>query len=172
MDAREKQELLESLESGREALLAALYGVTEDLAARVPEPGRWSVRECVEHLFLVENYLFAQIAASQPSERPVGSRAREARILERGADRTNRLEAPEVARPTGRFPTLGEALDAFLTSRALTIRYVHAWKEDPRSRTAHHPLIGPVNCYETLLIIAIHPHRHVQQIREVVSSTR
>jgi len=34
-------------------------------------------------------------------------------------------------------------------------------------RTAHHPLIGDVNCYETLLIMAIHPHRHAPQIQEI-----
>lgn len=167
MDAHAKQDLLESLERGRQALLDALDGVTEDQAARVPEPGRWSVRDCMEHLLLVENYLFRQIATSQPSETPVGSRAREARILQRGADRAKRLEAPEVARPTGRFPTLSEAVNAFLASRNETIRYVQALTEDPRLQTAHHPLIGPVNCYETLLIMAIHPHRHVQQIREI-----
>ena len=38
MDAREKQELLESLESGRETLLATLDGLSEYLAAQVPEP--------------------------------------------------------------------------------------------------------------------------------------
>jgi hypothetical protein len=167
MDAREKQDLLESLEAGRDVLLAALDGLTEDQAARVPEPGQWSVRDCMEHLFLVEDYLFRQIDASEPAETPAGSRAREARILQRGADRTKRLDAPEVARPTGRFPTLSEALNAFLASRAETIRYVQALQEDPRLRTAHHPLIGPVNCYETLLIMAIHPRRHVQQIREI-----
>jgi len=167
MDAREKQELLESLESGREALLAELAGLTEEQAARAPAPGRWSARECVEHLFLVEDYLFRQISASQPSDTPVGSRMRENNILKRGADRGRRIEAPEVARPTGRFPTLAAALDAFVRSRVQTIHYVHALKEDPRTRTAHHPLIGPVNCYENLLIIAIHPHRHVQQIREI-----
>jgi len=167
MDAREKQDLLESLETGRDELLAALDGLTENQAARVPEPGRWSVRDCIEHLLLVENYLFAQIATSHFSKTPAGSRAREARILERGADRTKRLEAPELARPTGCFPTLSEALNAFLASRDETIHYVQALTEDPRLRTAHHPLIGPVNCYETLLIMAIHPHRHVQQIREI-----
>jgi len=175
MDPREKQELLESLESGRETLLATLDGLSEYLAAQVPEPGRWSVRECVEHLFLVEDYLFAQVTSSKPSEAPVGSRAREARILKRGADRSSRIEAPQVARPTGRFPTLAEALDAFLARRTQTVHYVQALTEDPRMRTAHHPLIGPANCYEILLIIAIHPHRHVQQIREiheVVSATR
>jgi hypothetical protein len=175
MDPREKHELLESLESGREALIAALGGLTEDQAARTPEPGRWSVRECVEHLSLVEDYLFAQIAASEPSQAPVGSRMRENSILKRGADRSSRIEAPGVARPVGRFATLAEALQAFTTSRDQTIRYVHALKEDPRARTAHHPLIGPANCYEMLLIIAIHPHRHVAQIREAreaISATR
>jgi DinB family protein len=175
MDAREKQQLLESLDTGREALLAAVAGLTEDLAGRAPGPGRWSVRECVEHLFLVEDYLFAQVTSSKPSDAPVGSRARENSILKRAADRSRPLEAPEMVRPTGRFTTLTEALQAFTASRDQTIRYVHALQEDPRSRTAHHPLLGPVNCYETLLIIALHPHRHAQQIGEIrqsVSATR
>jgi hypothetical protein len=97
----------------------------------------------------------------------VGSRLRENNILKRGADRTRTFEAPEVARPTGRFPTLSEALKTFASSRDRTIAYVQSLQEDPRMRTAHHPLIGDVNCYETLLIMAIHPHRHVQQIQEI-----
>src|SRR5436190_17942708 len=148
MDAREKQQLLESLETGRVALTAAVADLAEDVAAKAPAPGRWSVLECVEHLCLVEDYLFAQIAASTPSETPVGSRIRENSILKRGADRTRTLEAPEVARPTGRFPTLAEALNAFSSSRERTIAYVQDLQGDPRMRTAHHPLIGNVNCYE------------------------
>ena len=172
MDACEKQQLLESLETGRGALAAAVSGVAEDIAAKSPAPGRWSVLECVEHLALVEEYLFAQIAASTPSETPVGSRLRENNILKRGADRTRTLEAPEVARPTGRFPTLANALAAFASSRERTIAYVRNLREDPRLRTANHPLIGDVNCYETLLIMSIHPHRHVQQIQEAVAAAR
>jgi hypothetical protein len=172
MDAREKQQLLESLETGRDALTEAVSGLADDAAAKSPGPGRWSVLECVEHLALVEDYLFAQIAASKPSETPVGSRLRENNILKRGADRTRTLEAPEVARPKGRFPTVAEALSAFSTSRDRTIAYVQSLQEDPRLRTAHHPLIGDVNCYETLLIMAVHPHRHVQQIQEAVATAR
>jgi hypothetical protein len=180
MDAGEKQELLESLECGRQVLLAELDGLSEDLAARTPGPGRWSVRECVEHLSLVEDYLFAQltssqITASQPSQKPVGSRMRENSILKRGADRTRPLEAPEMVRPTGRFATLAEALAAFVTSRDQTVHYVRTNNEDPRARAAHHPLLGPVNCQEILLIMAVHPHRHAAQIREIrqaISATR
>jgi uncharacterized damage-inducible protein DinB len=167
MDTRERQQLLESLETGRNALTAAVSGLADEAAAKSPAPGRWSVLECVEHLCLVEDYLFAQIAASTPSETPVGSRSRENSILRRGADRRRPLEAPEVARPTGRFQTLAEALSAFASSRARTIAYVQGLQEDPRMRTAHHPLIGDVNCHETLLIMAIHPQRHIGQILEI-----
>ena len=167
MDAHEKQQLLDSLEGGRAALLAALDGVTEEQASRAPEPGRWSVVECVEHLFLVETNLFERIAASEPSETPVGSRSRETRILQRGADRTNRFEAPEPARPSGRFPTLSAALAAFLDRRQQTIAYVRAANEDLRLRASSHPLIGVVSSYENLLIMAVHPHRHSAQIREI-----
>ena len=172
MDAREKQQLLESLETGRDALLASVADLAEVAAAKSPAPGRWSVLECVEHLALVEDYLFAQIAASTPSETPVGSRLRENNILKRCGDRTRRIEAPDVARPTGRFPTLAAALGSFASSRERTIAYVQGLQEDPRLRKAHHPLIGDVNCYETLLIMAIHPHRHVQQIQEAVATAR
>ena len=167
MDDHEKQQLLNSLESGREVLVSALDGVAEDEARRVPEPGRWSVLECVEHLFLVENNLLERVIASQPSETPVGSRALEERILQRGADRTNRFEAPEQARPTGRFPTLAQALAAFLNKRDQTIAYVRSSNDDLRLRATTHPLIGAVNSYENLLIMSIHPHRHSHQIKEI-----
>ncbi len=175
MDAHDKQQLLNSLESGRAALIAALDGVAEDEAKLVPEPGRWSVLECVEHLFLVENNLLERVIASQPSETPVGSRALEERIRQRGADRSNRLEAPDQARPTGRFPTLAQALAAFLGKREQTIAYVRSTNDDLRSRATTHPLIGVVNSYENLLIMAIHPHRHsaqIQEIRAVVAAAR
>jgi hypothetical protein len=167
MDPGEKQLLLESLESGRAALLAALADWPEGLAAQAPAAGRWSALECMEHVALVENNLFGRIAASERSETPVGSRALERRILQRGTDRTRPLEAPELARPSGRYTTLAAAQSAFVSSRTQTIRYVSACQEDLRARTADHPLLGPVNCYEMLLIMAIHPQRHVGQIEEI-----
>lgn len=167
MDAQEKRQLLDALENGREALLDAVVGLSEDAAAQAPGPGRWSVRECVEHVVLAEQYMFGQIVASRPSETPVGSPERETGIRRGGADRARPLEAPAAARPNGRFPTLAEALHAFIASHDQAIRYVHALEEDPRSNAAHHPLIGAVNCYEMLLIIAVHPRRHAAQIHEI-----
>jgi len=167
MEAHEKEKLLADLKSGRQALLDVLSGVTEDVAARIPPPGKWSILECVEHLAVSEDYLFSQITASHPSAVPMVNEKREALIVARGLDRTRTVSSPEVGRPTGRFYTLAEAVQSFLANRERTIRFVQNCGEDLRSKLTSHPIIGSVNCYETLLMIAVHPHRHAKQIEEI-----
>jgi hypothetical protein len=165
MEKHEKEKLVADLESGRQTLLDALNGVTEDLAARTP-PGKWSILECVEHLAVSEDYLFSQIAASHSSPAPVFNEKREALIVARGMDRTKPVPSPEAGKPAGRFSTLAEAVQSFLASRERTIRFVENCGEDLRSKLTTHPIIGSVNCYETLLMIAVHPKRHAKQIEE------
>jgi hypothetical protein len=167
MEAHEKEAILGHLENGRKALLDALSGVTEELAARKPAPGKWSVLECVEHLAITEEYLLSQIAASRDSDGAAANRDREALILSRGADRTIPRQAPEMARPAGRFPTLRDALRHFLAARERTVQLVENCGGDLRSRLTSHPVIGTVNCYENLLLMAMHPQRHAKQIEEI-----
>ena len=154
------------LESGRRVLLDTLNGVTEDVAARTP-PGKWSILECVEHLAVSEDYLFSQIGASHSSPVPVVNEKRENLIVARGMDRTKPVSSPEVGRPAGRFSTLAEAVRSFLATRERTLRFVENCGEDLRSKLTTHPIIGSVNCYETLLMIAVHPKRHAEQIKEL-----
>jgi hypothetical protein len=167
MEAQEKQKILADLDNGRNALLDALSGITEEVAARTPAPGKWSVIECVEHLAIAEDYLFSQIGASCYSDAAVINRNRDALILSRGVDRTRTVQSPEGGRPTGRFATLREAVQHFLSSRERTVRFVENCSEDLRSKLTSHPIIGPVNCHEALLMMAVHPHRHSKQIEEI-----
>ena len=167
MTADEKQKMLAWLEQGRDALKAAVDGVSEEEAARVPAPGRWSVLECVEHIAIVEDYLYGQIVVSTAVAEPVINALRESLIPVRGLDRTRRIECPAEGLPAGRFKTLAAAIAHFLESRERTIALVAANREDLRARITTHPLLGTVNCYETLMMIAVHPLRHVGQIEEI-----
>jgi uncharacterized damage-inducible protein DinB len=161
---------------GRDALETALAGVDDALASRKP-PSRdpstpesslaWSILDCVEHMVLSEQYLLSRLRIAQLSTDPPHP-SREARIAARAADRSRPIEAPSASQPTGRYPGLGEALDAFDAVRAETLEYVENLNDDPRSLTTDHPLFpGPVTCYETLLMMAAHPARHAQQILEI-----
>ena len=172
MEAHEKEEILAGLENGRKALLDVLSGLTEEVAARSPAPGKWSVLECVEHVAISEDYLFSQITASRYSHTATANKDREARILSRGMDRTRPGQSPEVVRPTRRFSTLREAVQHFLASRERTIGFVENCGEDLRSRLTSHPIVGTVNCYETLLMMAVHPRRHSKQIEEIKTALR
>ena len=167
MTEGEKQTILTSLERGQAALLDAVRGLDEELAARTPGSGKWSILQCLEHVAVSEDYLFLQILASQPAGTSMVNMQREARIAARGTDRAQRVESPPEALPTARFSTLQEALQGFLASRERTIQFVIDNHEDLRSRIASHPLLGTVNCYEMLLLIAAHALRHAEQMEEI-----
>lgn len=167
----EKQAILQELVTGRVALHDSLKGVDEALAVRKPSSGRWSILECVEHLVAAEQYLLSRVTKASRSDSSTENRVREARILARGTDRARRVEAPEMARPSGRFQSLNEALSSFDAARDETIRFVQGFNDDFRFWLTDHPIIpGPVNCYEMLLMMSIHPLRHAKQIAEIRSA--
>src|SRR5678815_825167 len=122
MDNGEKQSLLESLRASRETLLRAVNGVSDDLAVKSPGAGRWSILQCVEHINLAEDHMLGLLMTGERSVEPVINLGRERLIQERGADRSRRFEAPDVAIPAGRFSTLQAAVTHFLKSREKTIR--------------------------------------------------
>ena len=166
MQAHEKEEMLALMASGRQAIEDALQGVTEEVAKRSPAPERWSILDCVEHIAIVEGYLLAKINCATPGE-PMVNLNRESKIRARAADRGRPVSAPAEARPSGRFPTLADAMQHFLATRECTIHFIQNCPSDLRAQITTHPLIGTVNCYETLLLMAAHPQRHADQIREV-----
>jgi len=168
MPDAEKREILDALKTGRDALREALAGVDEQVAARKPGPGSWSILECVEHLAVSEQFLVSKLTSAKRSDSSHENRRREAIIAERGLDRTRPVESPEEGPPGNRFRSLREALSVFDSVRAETVAFVEGSSGDLRFRITDHPLIpGPVNCYEMLLILAVHPARHAKQIADI-----
>ena len=163
----EKEQLLETMGEGVAAFVRALSGCTEDLARLRPSPGKWSILECVEHVVIAEEYMRNQMLKATQAEEPAHNVRREQAILERGADRSRRVQAPDVAIPAGRFQSLEAAIQHFLSQREQTIRYVKECDRNLRAMITSHPVLGTVNCHETLLLIAVHPHRHAKQIGEL-----
>jgi hypothetical protein len=167
MEVDEKREIIAGLETGRETLVHAIRGITEEAAHRKPDAGRWSILECMEHIAIAEDHMFGLIASASRADIPQINKGREALIRKRGADRSRKVEAPDVAKPFGRFHTLHDATQNFLDSRRRTMNFVEECDTDLRAMLATHPVVGPVNCYEMLLIMSAHPLRHAEQIAEI-----
>lgn len=163
-----KQEIERALQEGMDALADVLRAIDEETAKAKPSSLSWSVLECVEHLALTEERLQARLKEAKPAGESHEDRKREARFEELAMNRLRRIEAPELVIPTHRTPTLAQALEAFQAARNETLRWLNAFDGDLRSWLTIHPLIArPVNCFEMLLLIALHPKRHALQIAEI-----
>jgi len=164
----DKKEIERVLQEGMDALALALLGIDDETAQRRPRPDAWCVLDCVEHIALTEAALLTRLAEAKPAETSHHDPAREARFSDLAMNRSRRIDATDLVHPGRQSQTLAQACDAFHAVRNRTIRFVHDFEGDLRSSLAQHPLITrPVNCYEMLLLIALHPKRHAQQITEI-----
>jgi len=166
------KELLPRLVESRAIWLDSVDGVVEDESSWRSDQDRWSVLDCAEHVANVEHRILRTLQ-NAPAIPPVPADAlRENRIYNGVRSRDARVSAPEFVRPTGRYATLGEAVQAFVDKRRHAIEFLAGYGGDLRAIGATHPLLGPCNGYEYTLIMAAHSIRHASQVREIREAWR
>lgn len=166
MAPQERTEIVNNLERSRQEFLAAVAGLSESQAKTRPDPARWSVLDCVEHVTSVEERFLVWLEAAEKLDAPRVDKEKEAGLMTRIPDRSTRIQAPETAWPTGRFATLGQAIEQFNAGRTRSIQFAEERCHDLYRMASAHPRLGPMNGVEFLIIIAAHARRHAEQIRE------
>jgi len=160
------------LEQTRDAIVGATKGLSEAQWHFKPAPERWSVAECLEHIAVVEDFLFG-IVTDKVMQAPVesveggDSKETDKLVLSMVPDRSQRFQAPEPVRPVGRWAGPEETLKHFLESRAHTLDYMKQ-TPDLRAYAMDSPLGRKLDAYQWLLYISAHSERHTKQIREVM----
>jgi hypothetical protein len=164
----DRQEILSRLQAGSGALKDAVKGLDESGARNKPTPESWSVLECVEHMVASEAVLLSRLREATPHDESYEDRAREEKLQGLALNRLRRIEAPEFVLPAGKYESLEKVMEGFDSVRGETVRFVEEFSGDLRSWLTMHPLITrPLNCYEMLLLMALHPTRHSVQISEI-----
>jgi hypothetical protein len=124
------------------------------------------VLDCVEHVTTVEERFLGWLEAAKKLDEPRVDKEKEAGLQVRIPDRSVRAKSPEAALPTGRFATLGQALEQFNLRRTRSIEFAQGRCDDLYYLASEHPRFGPMNGVEFLIIIAGHSRRHAAQILE------
>jgi hypothetical protein len=169
MAPQERSEIVEQLESGRAELIAVVVVLTEEQAKTRPAPDRWSVLECVEHVNVVEERFRGFVENSGVQDPAEADKAREAAIVGRVVDRSNKRNAPEAIHPVGKYASIAEALEQFNAARDRTVQFAQQQGVGLYGRSAAHPVFGTLNGAEALLLIAGHGRRHTEQMREAAA---
>ncbi|MGD0417719.1 MAG: DinB family protein [Terriglobales bacterium] len=172
LTAGEREVALKSLEATRDAFLQSIAGLSEKQWRFKPGPDRWSVAEVSEHIAVSESALFSMVrdkimtSPADPSKRAEVA-GKDEIVLQRVPDRSHKAQAPEFLKPTNRWATREETTKAFEDSRKATMNYIRTTNDDLRDHFGPHPLLGPLDAYQWILLISAHSERHTKQIEEV-----
>ncbi len=166
----ERERLVNHLQKTRQFLLDEVAGLSEAQANFKPAEDRWSVAECAEHITLSEDFLRGAVGQAMQApaapERKEELKGKEDQVLQFVTDRSQKFQAPEPLRPTGRWDSLEATIEVFKASRKKTLDYAHSTPEDLRSHIVAFPT-GDMDAYQFLLFLSGHTERHTLQIQEV-----
>lgn len=165
----EKERARKYLADMHERFTRAIENLSREQWTFKPAPDCWSVGEIAEHVALVESRILQrlteQLAGSPAPPEDRNVQELDELAVKSGADRSKKFQAPAIAAPTGtlaardvlkRLAESGAKFEAFLEAPA-----------DHRRHAMPHPVIGPLDGYQWVLLVAAHSERHAQQIAEV-----
>ena len=167
---QERETLIVRLKQSRETYLGTLKNVS-DAAARVrPNAETWSILDVAEHVAIAERRMLNRwMKLAQPGQT---DRSLDDIIAAAARDRSRKQVAPEQARPTGKMPSVVQAVEQFDFYRGQSIAYLESELEDLRAKTVEHPVAGTIDGYQLFLLMACHAERHAQQILELKAGTK
>ena len=172
LTTEERENALKNLQASRDAFLKSIAGLSEKQWRFKPAPDRWSVAEISEHIAVSESTIFGMIegkvmaSPADPAKR-AEVKVTDEMILKMVPDRSHKVQAPEILKPTNRFATREDTIKAFEDARKATMDFVRTTNDDLRDHFGPHPVLGSLDAYQWILLISAHSERHTKQIEEV-----
>jgi uncharacterized damage-inducible protein DinB len=168
----ERERAMSELHATRKQFLDSIAGLSDAQWNFKPSPGVWSVAEVAEHIAISEDMIFKAVTERVMKTPPTPEKKPEVHgkdelVLEKAVDRSTKFQAPEMLRPTRRWPTEPVLTDHFKESRDRTIAYVENTQDNLRDHFLEHPAFKLLDGYQWMLLISAHSHRHTLQIEEV-----
>ena len=158
------------LEETRAKFLASIDGLSDAQWTFKAGPDRWSIAETAEHIAVSEGIILQLVTErimKAPKVPADPARATDAKVIEVITDRSGKAQAPEMLKPTNRWPTRAALTQEFEAARKKTIDYVRTTKDDLRGHAMAHPVMQTIDGYQWVLLLAAHSARHTAQIEEV-----
>jgi len=168
----ERQAAVKYLEETRQKVLDSLKDLSDEQWKFKASPDRWSAAEVAEHIAVSEETLLRlvtdRVMKSQAApEKKEAAKGKDELVRNSITNRTVKVQAPEMLKPTNRFKTREEMTKAFNEGRDKTIEYVKTTQDDLRSHFGPHPIFKDLDGYQWVLLLSGHSERHSLQILEV-----
>ena len=168
---KEKKSAATLLKDTEKGVFASVKGLSAAQLSYKPAADKWSVEDCLKHIAVTEQGLWAMTdaaikAAANPEAR-ADIKATDEQLVTNMEDRTHKIKtAPQLEPQNTPYKSATEALSSFKENRDKLIAYTKSTQDDLRNHVAALPF-GKFDSYQMILFIAGHSNRHTQQIEEV-----
>ncbi len=174
LTAAERKFAVDYYNESKTRLLKDLKGLSAAQLNWKADSTRWSIAQCTEHIALAESMIFGWIQmtvkqAANPEKKSEVKMTTD-QLIAMTIDRSHKLQAPEPLKPSGRFATNQDAVNAFVSRRDSTIAYIQTTQDDLKDHYMSHPVFGTLDTYQGLCLLAAHSVRHTEQIEEVMAT--
>ncbi|WP_433940880.1 DinB family protein [Paenibacillus lautus] len=163
----ELQEIKQKLEETRVELLGILDGLSGDQLNQQKDLNSWSISQVCQHLFKTEELYVVAIKKGLKSKEDSFIENKSVEFL---LDRSQKLEAPDIAKPTDEFLEYQEIIEKLNNSRQKLLELLNT-VEDPSvlsKRHFIHPVFKEMLLIEWVKSLYLHEQRHINQINEII----
>ncbi|MCE5172517.1 DinB family protein [Paenibacillus profundus] len=163
----ELQEIKQNLIETRVELFGILNGLTGEQLNKRKDESSWSIAQVCQHLSKTEElYVLAIRTGLQSNEESlVGNKS-----LDFLLDRSQKIDAPEIAKPTDEYLQYQAIIERLNHSRQQLLELLNTI-EDPSvlsKRHFKHPVFKEMLLIEWVQSIYMHEQRHIKQIHEMI----
>lgn len=168
-------EVYEANDKIHENLKSIVSNLTEEQADFLPEGGKWTVAQIVEHIAKVNDGM-TKISAKLLSKAQTEGKKSDGKVklseaFLQGVAKVaeQKLEAPEIVHPEG-TQTIAESLKAIDQNRQNleNLRLLFETVEGTEVKFPH-PAFGEINAHDWLALIGGHEFRHIKQIQKILA---
>ncbi len=162
----------------REQLKNTVLDLTDEQTSFLPDGEKWTIAHFIEHIAIVENGMAKISAKLLRQGQAVGKQSDgTAKLSENFAQkaaeaRDQKLEAPEIVRPTGN-QTITESLAKMEENRQMLEELRPLFESVECSDfTFPHPAFGELTAHEWLTLIGGHEARHLRQLENIMAKAK
>lgn len=163
----ELKEIYQNLKETRDELLGILKGLNQNQLYMKKDSDSWSIGQICQHLIKTEELYVVAIMRGLKSQE---DSLIEKKPLDFLLDRSKRLVAPDMAKPTDEILEYQEIVERLNNSREKLYKILNS-VEDPSilsRRHFIHPVFKEMLLIEWVKSVYLHEQRHIKQIHEIL----
>lgn len=162
----ELKEIYRNLKETRDELLGIVDGLSREQLNKQVNASSWSISQVCQHLIKTEELYVVAIKRGLKSHE---DSLIEKKSLEFLLDRSQRLSAPDIVKPTDEALESEEIVERLHNSRAKLLELLNSLNDPSVLSRRHftHPVFKEMLLIEWVKSVYLHEQRHIKQINEI-----